>query len=163
MLHCLQVPSIVATLDAWRKVLSVIGGPYKERWPDEEHRILFLVDVFTYSQRLTALTFLYGNLRDVGLVYAAVYTQLGVDPRDHDHAQRFLADLASGKYDLKYHYFDVLSGDWLFLNGAVNLRRVPPSPLARMLLAWERECARMRRTEERWPTLAEQHAFGLGI
>ena len=46
------------TLEAWRKVLCVIGGPYKERWPSEEYRIVFLVDVFTYSQRITALTFL---------------------------------------------------------------------------------------------------------
>ena len=53
------------TLEAWRKVLCVIGGQYKERWPNEEYRILFLVDVFTYSQRITALTFLFGNLRDV--------------------------------------------------------------------------------------------------
>ena len=66
MLHYLQVPSLVATLDAWRKVLSVIGSPYKERWPDEEARIIFISTVFTYSQRLTALTFLYGNVRHVG-------------------------------------------------------------------------------------------------
>jgi len=69
--------------------------------------------------------------------------------------------LASGKYDLKYHYFDVLAADWLYLDGTLNGRRTPPSPLARLLLAWERECARVRRREGRWPTLAEQHAFGL--
>ena len=51
------------------------------------------------------------------------------------------------------------AADWLYLAGMVNMRHAPPSPLARMLLAWERECARMRRTEERWPTLAEQRAF----
>ena len=159
MFHFLQVPSIMATLDAWRKVLGVIGGPYKERWPDEEARIIFLSTVFTYTQRLTALTFLYGNLRDVGLVYAAVHPQVGVDPRDHDHAQRFLADLASGKYDLKYYYFDVLAGEWLFLGGAVNTRRTPSSQVARVLLAWEREFARIQWMEGRWPTFAEQRAF----
>ena len=77
-------------------------------------------------------------------------------------AQRFLADLSSGKYDLKYYYFDVLAGDWLFLSSTVNLRHTPPSLLARVLLAWERECVRMRRTEGRWPSLAEQRTFGLG-
>ena len=150
------------TTEAWQKVLNIIGGQYKERWPDEESRIIFHSTVFTYKQRLTALTFLYGNLRDADLVYAAVQMQLGVDPRDRDHAQRFLADLASGRYDQKYHYFDVLAADWLFLNGTLNARRTPPSPLARLLLAWERECARMRRQEGRWPTLAEQRKFGLG-
>ena len=64
------------TLDAWRNVLSIIGGQYKERWPDEEARIIFISTVFTYSERLTALTFLYGNLRDAGLVYSAVHPQL---------------------------------------------------------------------------------------
>ena len=157
---------MTATLEAWRKVLSVIGGPYKERWPDDESRIIFLSHVFTYSQRITALTFLYGNLRAVDLVYAAVFPQLGIDPLAHDHARRFLADLASGKYDLKYFHFDVLAGDWLFLGGALNTRHThrtpgPHTPLARMLLAWERECTRVRRTEARWPTLAEQRAFGL--
>lgn len=152
------------TLEAWQKVLSVIGGQYKERWPDKESRIIFnSTAYFTYNERLTALTFLYGNIRDAGLVYAALHPQLGVDPRDHDHSQRFLADLASGKYDQKYHYFDVVAADWLFLDGTLNTRRKPPSPLARLLLAWERECARVRHCEGRWPTLAEQHAFGLGF
>jgi len=147
------------TLEAWRKVLSVIGGPYKERWPSEEYRIMFLVDVFSYQQRITALTFLYGNMRDAALVFNSVIPQLGADPRDHDHAQRFLVDLASGKYDRKYHYFDVHAADWLYLDGTLNARRTPPSPLARLLLAWDRECARVRRREGRWPTLAEQRAF----
>jgi hypothetical protein len=154
--------TIVMELEAWQKMLSVIGGPYKERWPEEESQIIFTADVFSYKQRITALTFLYGNMRDANLVYMAVYSQLGIDPRDHDHAQRFLADLASGRYDSKYHYFNVLAADWLFLDGTINARRTPPSQLARALLAWERECARTRWAERRWPTLAEQRAF-LGL
>ena len=149
------------TTEAWQKVLNIIGGQYKERWPDEESRIIFHSTVFTYQQRITALTFLYGNLRDADMVYAALLPQIGVDSKDRDHAQRFLADLASGKYDLKYHYFDVLNADWFFLSGAVNARRLPPSPFARALQAWDAECARVWRTEKRWPTLAEQRAFGL--
>ena len=147
------------TTEAWSTVLNCIGGQYKERWPDEESRIIFHSTVFTYQQRITALTFLYGNLRDVELVYAALLPQIGVEERDRDHANRFLADLASGKYDLKYHYFDVLNADWFFLGGAVNARRSPPSPFARALHAWDAECARVWRTEKRWPTLAEQRAF----
>ena len=61
-------------------------------------------------------------------------------------------DLASGKYDLKYYYFDVLAADWLYLDGTVNTRRTPPSQLARLLLAWERECARVHGRMKRWPT-----------
>ena len=146
-----------------QSILNIIGGQYFERWPEQEQRIILYTAEFTYDQRITALTFLYGNLRDVDLVYAAVQMQLGVDPRDHDHAQRFLADLASGRYDQKYHYFNVLAADWLFLDGTLNARRTPPSPLARLLLAWERECARVRGQEGRWPTLAEQREFGLGF
>ena len=122
-------------------------------------RIIFLSTVFTYPERLTALTFLYGNLRDVDLVYSALLPQIGVEARDQDHAHRFLADLASGKYDLKYFYFDVHAADWLFLGGAVNTRRSPPSPFARAVHAWDAECMRIWREEARWPTLAEQRAF----
>ena len=149
------------TSTAWQNVLNHIGGQYKERWPKEESRIIFLSTVFTYSQRITALTFLYGNLRDVDIVYAALLPQIGVEERDRDHAQRFLADLASGKYDLKYHYFDVHAADWLFLSGTVNARRAPPSQFARAVHAWDAECMRIWREEARWPTLAEQRAFGL--
>jgi hypothetical protein len=53
----------------------------------------------------------------------------------------------------------VHSADWLFLSGAVNTRRSPPSPFARAVHAWDAECMRMRRAEGRWPTLAEQRAF----
>ena len=137
-------------MEAWQKVLSLIGGQYKERWPDEESRIIFNSPVFTYPQRLTALTFLYGNLRDADLVYAALLPQLGVDTRDHDHAHRFLADLTSGKYDLKYFYCDVHAADWLFLSGAVNTRRSPPGQFARAVHAWDAECMRIRREEARW-------------
>ena len=148
------------TSTAWSTVLTTIGGQYKERWPDEESRIIFHSTVLTYSQRLTALTFMYGNIRDVDIVYAALLPhQIGVEPRSRDHAQRFLADLASGKYDLKYHYFDVHAADWFFFSGAVNARRSPPSQLARSLHAWDAECMRIRRAEKRWPTLAEQRAF----
>ena len=142
-----------------QSIMNIIGGSYVERWPEQEQRIILYTAEFSYEQRITALTFLYGNLRDVGLVYAAVHPQVGVDPRDHDHAQRFLADLASGKYDLKYYYFDVLAGEWLFLGGAVNTRRTPSSQVARVLLAWEREFARIQWMEGRWPTFAEQRAF----
>ena len=147
------------TSTAWQQVLNHIGGQYKERWPDEESRIIFHSTVFTYQQRITALTFLYGNLRDADMVYAALLPQIGVDLRDRDHAQRFLADLVSGRYDCKYHYFDVQAADWLFFSGAVNTRRSPPSQLARALHAWDSECMRIRRAEKRWPTLAEQRAF----
>ena len=83
------------SIDAWQSILSVIGGAYKERWPDEESCIIFQSTVFTYQQRITALTFLFGNLRDADMVYAALLPQIGVDLRDRDHAQRFLADLVS--------------------------------------------------------------------
>ena len=146
-------------VDPNQSILNVIGGQYKERWPEEEERIVLYTPVFGYSQRIKALTFLYGNVRDVDLVYAALRKQIGVDPADHDHAQRFLADLRSGKYDDKYYYFDVLAADWYFLGGTLNTAHTPPTPTARLLGAWERECARVRRWERRWPTLAEQRAF----
>ena len=135
-----QGPEVFKLESSWRliiqKILSIQAAPW-----------------------ITALTFLYGNLRDVDLVYAAVRLQLGVDPDHHDHTLRFLADLRSGKYNEKYFYFDVLAADWFFLGGALNTRHAPPTPHARLLGAWEHECARVYRREKRWPSLAEQRAF----
>ena len=146
-------------LDAQQTILNVIGGQLLERWPEEEERIILYELVLSYSQRITAITFLYGNFRDVDLVYTALQQQIGGDPHDRDHARRLLADLASGRYDDTYFYFNVLAADWLFLNGTLNARHAPPSPHARALHAWDGECARLRRREGRWPTLAEQRAF----
>ena len=56
------------TTEACQKVMSIIGGSYQERWPHEESRIILFSTVFTYTERITALTFLYGNLRDGDLV-----------------------------------------------------------------------------------------------
>ena len=83
------------TLQAWRTVLNTICGDYKRRWPDEQSRIIFHSTKLTYTQRISVLTFLYGNLRDANLVYAFLHPQFGADPREHDHARRFLTDLAA--------------------------------------------------------------------
>ena len=63
-----------------QSIMNIIGGQYFERWPDEEQRLILYTPVFTYEQRLTALTFLFGNVRDVDLVYAALRKQIGMDP-----------------------------------------------------------------------------------
>ena len=49
------------TLDANQSIMNIIGGQYLERWPDDEYRDIMYSSVFTYSQRLNSLTFLYGN------------------------------------------------------------------------------------------------------
>ena len=125
-----------------------------------EYQALFTGRVLSYTDRITLGTFLYGNLRDAQIVYAALEHQLGADPKAHDHLRRWLTDLLSGKYDDRVYYLDVLEGDYFFLNGMLHAARAPPaSPCVRTLNEWERECTRMRREEGRWPTLAEQHAF----
>ena len=149
----------MTALEAQAIVMNIIGGQYEERWPEEERNTILSIAEYSYDQRINVGTFLFGNLRDYDLVLTAVRPQLGADPTHLDHFQRFLADLASGKYDQKYHYFDVLKADWFFLSGALNVRRSPPSQLARAVHAWEAECMRMRSAERRWPTLAEQRAF----
>ena len=118
-------------------IMNIIGGQYEERWPEEERNAIFSTAEFSYDQRMEVGTFLFGNLRDINLVFAAVRPQFGADPTHVDHFKRFLADLASGTYDRKYHYFDVLKADWFFLDGALNARRSPPSPFACALHAWE--------------------------
>ena len=99
----LDAARVVTSYDPHQSVLNIIGGAFFERWPEDETRIILSKPILTYPERLTALTFLYGNIGDVGLVYAALREQIGADPKDHDHALRFLSDLKSGKYDERYH------------------------------------------------------------
>ena len=157
--RCPSHPSQSQERSSRLSLLIPSGGQYEERWPEEERNAILFTAEFSYDQRLEVGTFLFGNLRDSDLVFAAVRPQLGADPTHLDHFRRFLADLASGKYDEKYHYFDVLKADWFFVGGALNARRSPPSPFARLVHAWDAECMRMRRAEGRWPTLGEQRTF----
>ena len=154
----------MTTDEARALILNFMGGLYVERWPDVERQAIFGAHEFSYQQRLDVITFLYGNLRDAELVYAAVQPQLGPAAAAHDHARRFLADLASGKYDDKYHYWRVLHDPaWIELSGAQHVGRAPLcSPHVSRVDAWDAECMRMRREHERWPTLAEQHAYFVG-
>jgi hypothetical protein len=148
------------TQEAQRLIGNFLAGQYVERWPVSEAHVILGGCELSYSDRISVGTFLFGNLRDAQLVYTALREQLGADPNDHDHLRRWLADLASGKYDDRIYYLDVLQGDYFFLNGMLHAARAPPaSPFARLLNAWEHECTRMRREEGRWPTLAEQRAF----
>ena len=140
-------------------ILNIIGGQFLERWPPTFMEKLFGTHEFSYKDRMEMGTFLYGNVRDTNLVYYAVCERLGSDPKHHDHMRRWLANIASGKCDDRYYYFDVLHGDWFFLSGALNASRWLPSPCARVLNAWELECQRVRGQEGRWPSLMEQCAF----
>ena len=145
--------------DARICILNIIGGQLLERWPPTFMEKLFGTHEFSYKDRMEMGTFLYGNVRDTNLVYYAVCERLGSDPKHHDHMRRWLADIASGKYDDRYYYFDVMLGDWYFLSGALNAKRWLPSPCVRLMNAWELECQRVRRQEGRWPSLMEQCAF----
>ena len=49
--------SSVMPVDPHQSILNIIGGAYVERWPEQEQRIILYTPVFTYEQRLTALTF----------------------------------------------------------------------------------------------------------
>ena len=147
------------THEAQQSILNIIGGGYMERWPVTIINVLFGNAEYSYTNRRDIGTFLYGNVRDANLVYLAVREQLGNDPLHHDHMRRWLVDIASGKYDDKYHYFDVLLADWYFLGGALNTKRSPPSACVRLWNAWEVEWRRVRREEGRWPSLAEQSSF----
>lgn len=142
-----------------RCILTFMGGQLIERWPEEERRAFFLKKKLSYTDRVALGTFLFGNLRDADLVYAALREQLGADATHHEHMRRWLADLASGKYDERVYYYEVLhEPDFFFLSGKRNSERAPPQRFVRCMHAWEHEWARMRREEGRWPSLAEQRA-----
>ena len=100
------------TQEAQRLIGNFLAGQYVERWPVSEAHVILGGCELSYSDRISVGTFLFGNLRDAQLVYTALREQLGADPNDHDHLRRWLADLASGKYDDRVYYLDVLQGDY---------------------------------------------------
>ena len=77
----------MTTDEARARILTFMGGQYVERWPNEELQAIFGAHEFSYRQRRDVITFLYGNLRDIELVYAAVRPQLGPAHKAHDHAR----------------------------------------------------------------------------
>ena len=77
----------MTTDEARAIILAFMGGQFVERWPDEERQAIFGAHEFSYKQRRDVITFLYGNLRDSELVYAAVRPQLGPAHKAHDHAR----------------------------------------------------------------------------
>ena len=89
-------------LSAQRCILNTIGGQYLERWPEEILRAVFGAHKYSYEERRVVGKFLYGNLRDVELVYGAMRPRLG-NQGNHAHLRSYLRDLASGKYDAVPH------------------------------------------------------------
>ena len=153
-------------MDAQSIILNIIGGQFEERWPEYGRSPSAMRSFSPRSSRPSSgsrwppsCSATCATSTWCSPLNQAVRPQLGADPKHLDHFRRFLADLASGKYDERYHYFDVLKADWFFISGALNARRSPPSAFARAVHVWDAECMRMRRAEGRWPTLAEQRAF----
>ena len=152
-------------LEAQRCIMNVLGGQLIERWPEERRRSILGAHKLSYAERKHVALFLYGNVRDVDLVYAAMLPRvekLGDPPRENErrrgHLHSYLVALAKGKYDATRYYFQVAHDPcWRYLSGEVHHERT--APVARLLNAWERECVRVWREEDRWPTLAEQAAF----
>ena len=114
--------------DARTCILNIIGGQLLERWPPTFMEKFFGNREFSYKDRMDMGTFLYGNMRDINLVYCAVREQVGSDPTHHDHMRRWLANIASGKCDDRYDYFDVLHGGSSFVSGALNSGRWKSRP-----------------------------------
>ena len=52
-------------------ILNIIGGQLLERWPPTFMEKFFGNREFSYKDRMDMGTFLYGNMRDINLVYCA--------------------------------------------------------------------------------------------
>ena len=76
-----------------------------------------------------------------------------------EHLGSILADCDGGKYDAVWFYHCVRDNDLKYLNGKVALDKAAPSPLARLLNAWNAEIWRVWCVDGRWLKHAEQHAF----
>ena len=139
-------------------ILDVLGGQYIERWPEEMKDAFLGEQKLTYGVRTHLAKFLYGNLRDKDLVYAAMRPQLG-NNENHHQILAYLEAMSTGRYNQSWYFQVREQPDNYYLDGSLYVQRTPPNPCVRTFNAWESEVWRTRREHRRWPTLAEQTAF----
>ena len=122
-----------------------------ENWPEPMVKLFFGSRTLSYAERLRLLTFLVGN----GYPVDAVCTVLAKRMRTSAsamHANNVLKDIASGRYDHKWYYFNVNQQDYLYLNNRPYGEPSGNQIFTRRMNAWDRHCW----THPHYPTLKQQ-------
>ena len=147
--------------EARRRILDFL--PSDDRWPPHMRQRFCGEDELKNKDRISLVTFLYGNgcrSRDIS---AALAPRLGGKRKKRTHVEALLVDVSSRKYDRKWYYYCLRRCDWYFLCGELKSDRHPPQRLARTIEEWEIYTWQMRHRDGRFPSLAEQDEFfGVG-
>ena len=125
-----------------------------DNWPEQMVKLFLGPSTLSYAERLRMLTFLVGN----GYPVDAVCTVLAPRLRSTSsarHANGVLKDLASGRNDRRWYYFNVNEQDWLVLDGTPYGDPRGNQVFTRCVNAWDKRCWKGKD----WPTLEEQEAF----
>jgi|EP00966_Prymnesium_polylepis_P336974 hypothetical protein len=125
-----------------------------DNWPEPMVKLYQRGDTLSCVERLRMLTFLVGNgyPQDAILTVIAPRLRTGASAM---HANNVLKDLASGRYDHRWYYFDVNEQDWLYLDGTPYGEPRGSQVFTRRVNAWDRRCWKGKD----WPTLKEQEEF----
>lgn len=126
-----------------------------DNWPETMRRLFFGRETLAYRERLQLLTFLVGNGYPVDAIRIVVASRLRT-PQSRHHADTVLADLASSRYDDRWHYFNVTQADELYLNGREYGEARGSQVYTRRVNSWDDACWKLR-----FPSLAQQREFGL--
>lgn len=137
---------------AWRRMHAFLPP---DNWPETMLRLFLGPNTLGYRERLQLITFLVGNGYPVDAIRIVVAPRLRT-PRSRHHADTVLADLASSRYDDRWHYFNVVQADELYLNGRAYGEPRGSQVYTRRVNAWDDVCWKVR-----FPSLARQREFGL--
>ena len=125
-----------------------------DNWPEQMVKLYQGRETLSCVERLRMLTFLVGNGYPVDAIITVLAPRLRT-AASAMHANSLLKDLASGRYDHRWFYFNVIEQDNLYLNGAPYGEPRGSQVFTRRVNAWDKRC--WKGTE--WPTLKEQQEF----
>jgi hypothetical protein len=125
-----------------------------DNWPEPMVKLFFGGNTLSCVERLRLLTFLVGNGYPVDAVCAVIAPRLRTGASAM-HANSVLKDLASGRYDHRWYYFNVNEQDWLYLDNTPYGEPRGNQVFTRRVSAWDKRC--WKGTGR--PTLKEQRAF----
>ena len=122
-----------------------------DNWPEPMEKLFFGGETLSCGERLRLLTFLVGNGYPVDAVCTVLARRLRTGASAM-HANNVLKDLASGRYDHRWYYFNVIQQDWLYLDNTPYGEPRGNQVLTRRVNAWDERCCKRKV----WPTLKEQ-------
>lgn len=147
--------------EAKRSILNFTG---EAGWPKADWDLFHSGAVLRRRSRFKLVLLLKGNGCKDEWIRAVVSPRLRDEDcrkvlRRKEHVESILRDAQACKYDEQWAYRCLRDNDIKYLSGRVCTDRPAPSPAARLINGWDEEISRVKRTQDRYPTMAEQEAY----